>query len=437
MGTAVLMDKLGLKLIVHDITYVYRLQKTGRNQYTLVTRNSDRKLVTGLPNSNKGRDEDFLSGSTVKDSRQTEIQTSLIPFNHQRPDYQLSVFLLSSIRLLNQTTTCLSRRRSINIGSVLGTIVPESSEASPPPPPPGFFQGEDVIRKRKRGEEENDEAAGHISHKKKHQNNEPKIPWNCEFSVEGRLVDEDDSVVKGNEARAWGGQVVDAVGKALLLPRDMRIWQEDSSERLIENLKRDSVLAVQGIFEASSRLLETERLLHESLEENDRLKDFEKKASVMIQAAESKHKSAEVGELKNAVNEARKGAQKAEEEAQAYYDQGFDEAANSLKSQLANECNKHFLQGWCMALDKAGVDDASELYDLGSRHQPFRVNSPEEREGRESAEGSMDLESHEALREPEAAEDLGDPEVDGQAPVVEIREGQDGSDGKGTLNVVD
>jgi hypothetical protein len=36
--------------------------------------------------------------------------------------------------------------------------------------------------------------------------------------------------------------VADAVGKALLLPRDMRIWQEDSSERLIENLKRDLVL---------------------------------------------------------------------------------------------------------------------------------------------------------------------------------------------------
>ena len=145
----------------------------------------------------------------------------------------------------------------------------------------------------------------------------------------------------------------------------------------------------------------------------------------------------EVGELKNAVNEAWKRAQKAEEEAQAYYDQGFDEAANSLKSQLANECNKHFLQGWSMALNKAGVDDASELYDLGSRYQPFRVNLPEEREGREGAEGSMDLESHEALREPEAAGDLGDPEADGQAPVVEIREGEDDSDGEGTLNVVD
>ena len=60
MGTAVLMEKLGLELTVHDITYVYRLQKTGKDQYTLVARNWERKRVTGLPDFSKGRDEDFL-----------------------------------------------------------------------------------------------------------------------------------------------------------------------------------------------------------------------------------------------------------------------------------------------------------------------------------------------------------------------------------------
>ena len=60
MGTAILMEKLGLNLTVHDITYVYNLQATGRDQYTLFARNVDRKLVTGLPDSSKGRDEDFL-----------------------------------------------------------------------------------------------------------------------------------------------------------------------------------------------------------------------------------------------------------------------------------------------------------------------------------------------------------------------------------------
>ena len=36
--------------------------------------------------------------------------------------------------------------------------------------------------------------------------------------------------------------MADAIGKALLLPRDMKVWQEDSSERMLKNLKRDSIL---------------------------------------------------------------------------------------------------------------------------------------------------------------------------------------------------
>ena len=42
---------------------------------------------------------------------------------------------------------------------------------------------------------------------------------------------------------------------------------------------------------------------------------------------------------------------KAKEEGQAYYDQGFDEAMESLKSQLRRECNCCFLQGFDSALD--------------------------------------------------------------------------------------
>ena len=99
-----------------------------------------------------------------------------------------------------------------------------------------------------------------------------------------------------------------------------------------------------------------------------------------------------------------------------------------------------------MALDKAGVDDASELYDLVPRHRPFRVDLPEEHEGGEAAKGSTVPESHEASRETEAPEDLGDPkaaedlgdlEVDDQVSVVEVREGEDGSDGEGAVDIDD
>ena len=88
--------------------------------------------------------------------------------------------------------------------------------------------------------------------------------------------------------------------------------------------------------------------------------DFEKSASAKIRAAESAQKSAEVGllnmenqvtelkkkldweytsisqvwvensQLKDALTEAQAKVQKAEEEAQSYYDQGFNEAADSL-----------------------------------------------------------------------------------------------------------
>ena len=59
----------------------------------------------------------------------------------------------------------------------------------------------------------------------------------------------------------------------------------------------------------------------------------------------------ENSELKDALNQAWAEVQKVEGETQSYYDQGFDEATTSLKTQLKEECNKHFIQGWRAALD--------------------------------------------------------------------------------------
>ena len=239
------------------------------------------------------------------------------------------------------------QRQSINIVSVLGTLAPEPSETSTLPFSPGFSEGESVMKKRKRGEvgveEARDqqalvqtepsvnkspskkgkgknnrtprEAIGHISHKQKHQKELP-APWSCEFYVDGRLVNEDDSVWKSKDVR--GGQIADAVGRALLLPKDMRAWQGNDSAQMVENLKRDSVVvsfstlfflsffhfffllddcfqAVQGVFEVGSRLIETEHLLNESLIENDQLRELEKIASARIQEIESQRKIAEEG----------------------------------------------------------------------------------------------------------------------------------------------
>ncbi len=163
------------------------------------------------------------------------------------------------------------QKRSINLGSMLEALVPLPSETSPPPPPLGFSQGESVMKKRKMGEEGDDEvgeqqvlppiepskakspsqkgkskngralqkAAGYVSHKSKHRSG-LKMPRRYEFYIEGQPMDEEDSVLKSKEV--WGGQVADVVGRALLLPKDMKIWQGNNSEHMVENLKRDSIL---------------------------------------------------------------------------------------------------------------------------------------------------------------------------------------------------
>jgi hypothetical protein len=168
------------------------------------------------------------------------------------------------------------QKRTINIATVLGTSAPETSRtslsASPLPPPPGFSQGEGVMRKkRKRGEDQDDDVCGQggssppqlskaKSPKKAKSKNDRalqiatvqvsqgcmrqddlKKPWSCSFLLGNRSVDEGDSVLKSGRG-VRGGQVAEAVGKAVLLPKDMKTWQEKRSKHMLENLKRDSIL---------------------------------------------------------------------------------------------------------------------------------------------------------------------------------------------------
>uniref|UniRef100_A0A2N9E3C6 Transposase (putative) gypsy type domain-containing protein n=1 Tax=Fagus sylvatica TaxID=28930 RepID=A0A2N9E3C6_FAGSY len=497
MGTAVLMEKLGLDLTVHDITYVYSLQATGRDQYTLFARNAYRKLVTGLPDSSKGRDEDFLV--FTGNWQNPHINCSLRPGVPEKECKYLGLYhllaILTSFLLLKSSEAGLPiirfpsifdpdpkptedmpvQRRTVNIADVLGTSAPETSRtspsASPLPLPPGFSQGEGVMRKkRKRGTAQDDEGCvqegssppqpskAKSPKKAKSKNNRAlqkatgqipqgrvsqddlQQPWSCSFLLENRSVDKGDSVLKSGRG-VRGGQVAEAVGKALLLPEDMKVWQEKRSKYMLENLKRDSILAVQGIFEAGNRLLETERRLNLSADEIKRLKDLESSASVRIRAAESAQKSAEAGllnlqnqvaELQRKLDSEHKSASqvriensqlkealaeaevKADKGAQAYYDQ-----------------------------DNAGVDDDSDLYDLAYSRQPYEVPVPEEGNELEAGEGAAGnptvLGSPEALSEPVLVDDAkaAEDRPDDQIPAAESQEGEEGSDVDETIDVVD
>jgi hypothetical protein len=61
MGTAVLNRRLGLELGIHDILRTYILHhNTKTDAYSLRPRDVDFTLVNGLPDTNRGFDEDYL-----------------------------------------------------------------------------------------------------------------------------------------------------------------------------------------------------------------------------------------------------------------------------------------------------------------------------------------------------------------------------------------
>ena len=94
-----------------------------------------------------------------------------------------------------------------------------------------------------KGKSKNDRAIrkgeGQVSYKRKHWSNGSRELWGCDFVVDGRAVDKEDSVMKNKDGH--GGLVANVVGKSLLFLKDMKSWQENSSEHVIENLKRNSV----------------------------------------------------------------------------------------------------------------------------------------------------------------------------------------------------
>jgi hypothetical protein len=114
--------------------------------------------------SRPGKDqEDIIQAVPLTKNRAVQIPHLVTPLSdpHFVPSTQPSEVGLPVIRFpsLFDPSPQLDddmpvQRRSIDIGSVLGTLVPQSSETSSLPPPPRFSQGEDVMRKRKRGREE-------------------------------------------------------------------------------------------------------------------------------------------------------------------------------------------------------------------------------------------------------------------------------------------
>ena len=130
----------------------------------------------------------------------------------------------------------------------------------------------------------------------------------------------------------------------------------------------------------------------------------------------------EIDRLRAELAEAQTMAHNAENAAQAFYDQGFEEATRSLRLELRRECNIYFLKGWVSALEQAAVDDSSELYVLGREYRPFNSGTPENLE-EVNVEGLKDSEAVEDPMDLEAVEVLGHQERVQTEEVQDVEKG--------------
>uniref|UniRef100_A0A2N9IKC7 Uncharacterized protein n=2 Tax=Fagus sylvatica TaxID=28930 RepID=A0A2N9IKC7_FAGSY len=260
------------------------------------------------------------------------------------------------------------QKRSISLGSILERSDPTPTSDALPTliPPLGFTQGEMVMKKvvkRKRGEEDDGEEVGEQ-----------------QLMALTEPLKSPISASKGKSKNDRATRKANVVGKSLLFPKDMKSWQENSFEHVIENLKRNSVFSVQGIFKVGSRLLETKRLLREALVENVSLKELEKTALTKIHATESQHKSAEAG-LMTTEHQVRELKAKYDDEFNRVYELRVEnqKLLADLKAARA-EVKKTEDAGWDSTLDQAGVDDASDLYNMGRKLRLYEVAPTEETE---------------------------------------------------------
>ena len=185
--------------------------------------------------------EDIIEAVPMTVRREVQIPQLVTPFIDPNfvPSVQTSKVGLPVIRFpsIFDPTPNISedmpvQRRSINLGSVLGSLAPQASKTSTLPLAPEFSEGESVMKRKKKGEEVAEEAeeqralastepsmtkspskkgkgknsrtpqkaTGDVLHKRKHQK-ESSTSWSCEFYVDNRPVNEEDSVWKSKDVR--------------------------------------------------------------------------------------------------------------------------------------------------------------------------------------------------------------------------------------------
>ena len=210
------------------------------------------------------------------------------------------------------------------------------------------------------------------------------------FLVDGEALPATDRVRPWRDGR--GGKVAECVGKALLLPEDMKHWPKWDDDTLLRNMKKEVIMGYQCLTIIEERFLAVKvmaEVLH--IDNEDLLKKI---SDTMNKVFESEKLRAEAEENTKAVTERKEALEqelvevkktltekeaelkgyRADDEAkiQESYNQGQLDCISSVRQLVQQNLRVYFSKGWFAALDKMQVESSSSL------RQESNITIPEE-----------------------------------------------------------
>uniref|UniRef100_A0A2N9HHQ6 Uncharacterized protein n=1 Tax=Fagus sylvatica TaxID=28930 RepID=A0A2N9HHQ6_FAGSY len=356
MGTVELNRRLGLELSTYDIVWTYILHRNSKTEsYSLRPRDINYTLVNGLPDTNRGFDDDYLvvtgewflpgrrcpTKDGVPDSRRRKPRKNLVKINslrqvweceHCTDDWSQPRAAAKLLRYTARTHSYLDCRLvpdleatkanpendalpAVDIRDVIDGTAPDMTGINlrnllPTRRDEGTSVGAPSSSRpasRKRGRTEGTAGPSRPTVDPLPSSSVPEPPSTDQQVTQlgnviragmslrgGGAVTEEDSILPVDDGRS--GSVASALSQAVRLPLDMGEWKKTPDEELINNMRRGALMGVQASLELEERFRTTkEHLAHANvlaLKYQD-ARNAAAEAKRLAEEADSKRKEAE------------------------------------------------------------------------------------------------------------------------------------------------
>uniref|UniRef100_A0A2N9F8L1 Uncharacterized protein n=1 Tax=Fagus sylvatica TaxID=28930 RepID=A0A2N9F8L1_FAGSY len=272
MGTVELNRRLGLELSTYDIVWTYILHRNSKTEsYSLRPRDINYTLVNGLPDTNRGFDDDYLvvtgewflpgrrcptKDGEEKTSQKLRLRSTAYAKSGSastartighNPAPPQSFFVIRHGLILTWTAEDVidgtaPDMAGINLRNLLPTRRDEGTSVGAP--------SSSRPASRKRGRTEGTAGPSRPTVDPLPSSSVPEPPSTDQQVTQlGNVIRPGMLLRSGSQVRGDSGSVASALSQAVRLPLDMGEWKKTPDEELINNMRRGALMGVQASLE--------------------------------------------------------------------------------------------------------------------------------------------------------------------------------------------